>query len=174
VVDTNQADKLARDLARLLTNLAGLYAELGMHMRDKLEAIKRAEAERVTSIVARETVLADKVAEREGLRRQITRRLAGIMGIPVPADRPLRLSELAEHLGEPHRSRLLSAATGLRQRLAEIQGLQHTTRLVTEEMLRHIGAVVSAMTTALPDGETYERTGVQPRTRSPHIFEAVG
>lgn len=173
-MDSHEVNKLARDLARLLAKLADLYGELSSHMRRKLEAIKQADSDQVTSIVAQEMALAHTIAEREGLRRHITQKLAGLLNIPTDTQRSLRLSELVDHLPEPYRSQVLSAATGLKARVAEIQEQQKTVRLITEEMLKHIGAVVSTMTAPLPDTETYERTGVQPNGRKPHIFEAVG
>lgn len=173
-MNTVHADKLARDLARLLAELTGFYGQMSLHMRGKLEAIKRADTDRVASITAYEMALADKVKQREGLRRQLTRRLLDALGIAVPSDRPLRLVELAEHLAEPYRSQVLSAAAGLRERLHDIQQLQGTTKLVTERMLEHLGAVMAAMTAAVAGNETYARSGAPQPSRAPHIFEAVG
>jgi pyrroline-5-carboxylate reductase len=167
-------DKLARDLVRLLADLSGLYGQMALHMRHKLDAMKQADTDRVASLTAHEMALVEKVRQREGLRRQLTRRIVEALQIVVPQDRPLRLVELAEHLSEPARSQVLSVAAGLRERLGEIQKLQDTTKRITERMLEHIASVVEAMTSSVSGGETYARSGVTQPSRAPHIFEAVG
>ena len=186
-------DNLARDLIRLLRDLIGLHGELAAHMREKIEAMRRAEAGQMAAVLARESALAKRIAEREGLRRQITERLAAETNAETPkvrvrsvsegpaesrkvemAGQAVRLVDLAERLEEPKRSQLLAAAAGLRAKLAEMEELRVVTTLITQEMLKHLDAVMTAMTTADPGGEVYGRTGQKQRSGTAHVFEAVG
>ena len=167
-------DSLARDLVRLLSDLTELHGELAMHMRHKLDAIKAADTDRITSITAREMVLAERAMEREGLRRQITRQMLAGLGLGKSLSEPVKLSDLAERLSEPRRSQVLVAAAGLRARLQEIEQMRVTTTLVTQEMLKHVGEVISAMTSGGSSNDAYERTGQRHGPVPARVFEAVG
>jgi hypothetical protein len=170
---TANSDLLARDLARLLNDLGGLHAEMAGHMRDKLDAMRKADTERVSSITARELLLAEKVAEREGLRRQITRRLVETLGIRPAKAETMRISELAGLFPEPRRSQLLTAATGLRRKVEELQRLHRTNTLVTQAVLRHLSEVFAAMCVG-PATESYTRGGRCAQHSAASVFEAVG
>jgi hypothetical protein len=170
-----ETDLLARDLVRLLGDLTGLHGEMAMHMRDKLAAVRRADAARIQSITARENLLAEKAAEREGLRRAITARLLKSLGRPATdaGGRPVTLSRLAEMLEEPRRSQLLVAASGLREKVLEINGMHRTVSLVTSEMLNHLGEVLKVMCAGVGTG-TYSRCGRPQQAGTATVFEAVG
>lgn len=172
---SREIDLLARDLVRLLGDLSSLHGELAMHMRDKLEAIKQADASRIQSITARETLLAERAAEREGLRRQITARMLKAMGAAErsPSGELVTLNQLAELLAEPRRSQLLVAAAGLREKIHEVSRLQTTFSLITKQMLEHMGEVLKVMCAGVR-GEVYSRSGRRQQGGTATVFEAVG
>ena len=171
---TANPDLLARDLVRLLTDLAGLHAEMAAHLREKLDAMRKAESERIASITARELLLAEKLGQREGLRRQITRRIVEGLGVErVKAD-AMRVGDLANLLREPRRSQLITAAAGLRQKAEELQRLQRTNTLVTHAMLKHLSEVIAVMCSGGPSAESYTRGGRRAQQHSASVFEAVG
>ena len=173
-VASRGVDVLARDLVRLLKDLTGLYGELAMHMRNKLEAIKQADSDQIQSITAREVVLANRASEREGLRRQITRRILEGLGLPADPGRGLRLTALAESFLEPLRSQLLVAAAGLRDRLEEIDRMRIKTTLITQEMLKHLGEVLTVMRSGGKGTDVYLRSGRREQAARANVFEAVG
>jgi hypothetical protein len=168
-------DLLARDLVRLLGDLTGLYGELAMHMRTKLEAIKRADSDKIQSITAREMVLAEKAAEREGLRRQITARILAGLGREATdaSGAPITLTQLAEFFPEPRRSQLLVVAAGLRERVREIDRMRTTQSLISHEMLKHLGEVLKVMCAGVRS-DVYSRTGQRQGSGVAAVFEAVG
>jgi hypothetical protein len=165
------ADNLARDLVRVLSEMTGIYGELAMHMNDKLEAIHQADTDRISSITAREMSLVDRLAERQGLRRQISRLLQRELEL---GEQAMRVTDLAEHLTEPRRSQLITVTEGLRRQLASMEQLRLTSELVTQEMLNHLGEVLSVMTAGAPGGDLYGRTGARQQASMAHVFEAVG
>lgn len=169
-----EVDLLAKDLVRLLADLGGLHGEMAMHMRDKLEAVKQADSDRIQSITAREMLLADRVAEREGLRRQITARIVQGLGLDADGGQSLSLAELAECFSEPRRSQLLVSAAGVREKLHEIRRTQTTTSLITQEMLKHLGAVLDVMRSGGASTDIYSRTGTRQQSGPASVFEAVG
>ncbi len=169
---SRENDNLARDLARLLADMGGLQSELLMHMKSKLEAIKAADSDKISSITARESLLAGRMAEREGLRRQIAGKLA--VGLGLSVDRQPVMTQLAEHLPEPRRSQLLVAAAGLREKVAEAERLKATTDLISREMLTHLGEVLKVMRSGGSGPDVYSRSGSPQRGGSACVFEAVG
>ncbi len=170
----SRLDGLVRDLIRLLGDLSGLHGEMAMHMRNKLEAIKRADSDQVQSITARELVLAGRAGEREGLRRQITERILAGLGVDKARSRTIRLTELAELLPEPRRSQLLVAAAGLREKLLEVESMNRASERVTRTMLHHLSEVMQVMTSGPGSVDVYNRTGHRSEPRAAHVFEAVG
>lgn len=172
---TRETDLLARDLVRLLGDLTSLHSELAMHMRNKLEAIKQADANRIQSITAREMLLAERSAEREGLRRQITARILKSLGRAEKdnAAEQVTLTELAELFPEPRRSQLLVAAAGLREKLKEIDRMRTTVSLITQEMLKHLAEVLKVMSAGV-GSDVYSRSGRRQNAGVAAVFEAVG
>lgn len=171
---TNQArpDLLARDLARLLNDLAGLHGEMAGQMRDKFVAIRQADSERIQSITASEMALALRVAEREGLRRQITRRIIEALGLSRRVE-SVRLNELAGWFREPRRGELMNAASSLRRQVEGLQRQQQINALITQEMVRHLGEVMAVMRGGL-SAESYSRRGRREQQAAASVFEAVG
>ena len=167
-----KTDILARDLVRMLGQLRELYDELAARMRERLEAVRQADAGRIQAAVAVEQELAGRLREREGLGRQLARRLAEATGHPAPRD--ATSSELAGRLPEPRRSQLLLAAAGLRDRVREVERLQAVLGLVTREMLVHLGQVLDVMRSGGRSSESYSRTGTSQRVGAANVFEAVG
>ena len=69
---------------------------------------------------------------------------------------------------------MLVAAAGLRTRLQEIEQMRVTTTLITQEMLKHVSEVISAMTSGGPSNDVYGRTGQRHGPVAARVFEAVG
>jgi hypothetical protein len=172
-VDKPKLDNLVRDLVRLLQALMGMHAEVALHMRTKLEAIKRADTDAIQSITAREMLLAGRLQEREGLRKQLMDRLGECLGLEKGRGRKVRLAELAEMLPEPQRSQLLVSAAGLREKVSEIDRLRTRTTAITQEMLKHLRAILAVMTQG-GASDVYSRSGRRERLGSANVFEAVG
>jgi len=165
---------LAKDLVRLLSGMVEVENELATLMRAKLDAVRHADADRIHAITARETTLAGRLNEREGMRRQMTRRIIEELGLDPARHQAIRLTELAEYLPEPRRSQVLVAAAGLRDKLSEIQRMHVTATLVTREMLKHMEEVFAVMTSGGRSADVYSRSGQRQRTGEANVFEAVG
>ena len=173
-VASREVDLLTRDLVRLLKDLAGMYGELAMHMQNKFDAMKRADSDQIQSITAREMVLAQRANEREGLRRQIARRIVEGLGLDSRQAATMKMTSLAAHFAEPMRSQLLVAAAGLKTTLEEIDRMRSKSAVVTQEMLKHLGEVLSVMRSGGKGMDAYSRSGSRERTGPAYVFEAVG
>jgi len=167
-------DKAARDLVRVLNDLIQIHGEMAELMKSELEAIKHADCDRLQSVTAREMALADRAFQRESLRKQITRKIVEGLGLEWEENQNIRLADLAEYFPEPRRSQLLVAATGLRNKLSELERLRVTNTLVTQEMLKHLNELVSVMKAGTPAADIYSRTGCREQVGTANVFEAVG
>ena len=85
----------ADTLIRLMNDLISIHSEMITHMHRKLDAIKRADSDQMQSITAREMLLADRVAEREGLRKQVTKQILEGLKRDTGQYRTIRLTQLA-------------------------------------------------------------------------------
>lgn len=169
-----QVDILSRDLVRLVGELAHIHGELVMHMRSKLEAIKQADSDRVQSITAREMTLAGQIEERNGLRRQLVRKIGAALKLEEEGIESMRFSVLAEYLAEPRRSQLLVASAGLKEKVEEFERLRVTTTLITQEMLKHMQSVMEVITAGIGGASGYGSRGQRSTAATSGLFEAVG
>jgi len=169
-----KVDIWVRELVRLISDMTHLHDDLAGQMRDKLDAIRQADSDRIEAITARESKLAGRLAEREGLRRQLTRRIVNGLGLDGQVDETIRLTALAEYLDEPRRSQLLVSAMGLKEKAEHIERLVATTKQVTEAMLEHMQEIFTVMTSGGPTNGGYSRVGRRENAKAASVFEAVG
>lgn len=167
-------DNLARDLIRLIGSIAEVQGDLASLMRQRLDAVRRADTDQMQTITLREGVLLDRAKEREGLRRQVIRQLLVQMGRDPEQHAGAKLTELAEWLSEPRRSELLAASAGLRQKLEDVERARVTSALVTEEMLKHIGEVLATARCGGRAIDLYSSSGRFNMPTPANVFEAVG
>lgn len=171
MADVN-VDILADNLVRLLNDLADLQGELTSVMQQKIETIKKADIAALEQANARELALINRAVERDGLRRQLTRRI--LSGLGLEESERLRLSEIAEHFREPMRSRLLVASSGLKAKLQAVERTRVKTTLITQAMLLHLHDVLNVVTRGQADPDVYAPSGKRADASSANVFEAVG
>lgn len=169
-----EVEQTVRDLVRLLDEMRELYGQLRTTIRKKLQAMREASIELLQSCTAREGFLAGRIAEREGLRRQLVERLAGRLGLAPAAARSMPVSQVAQHLSEPLRGRLLAVAAGLREQAEAVQTANRTAALATGSMLKHLRAVTDAMTEGGTESTVYSAAGRPEVHQAVRVFEAVG
>jgi hypothetical protein len=170
----HEADRLVADLLRLMREQVGLHGEMADQMNHKLEAVRRADTAQIQAITARETELLRRATEREGLRRQLTRRIVAALGLDAESNHRIRLEALAKHFGEPARELLLIETGRLKAKLHEIEQIRVTTTLVTQEMIKHLNEVLAVMTSGVHGEDIYSRTGGKQDSTTANVFEAVG
>ncbi len=168
-------DKRVGQVVQVLSELKHLHDELALVVRRKLDAMRAADTDALRSAVAREEFLAQRIREQDGLRRQIVELIGAALGRSAAESRAMTVSELAECLGEPARSRLLLLAGALRERVRETGELNRVAGAVSREMLRHFRHVFQVMAQASPpSGGVYTRSGFTETRTGMSVFEAVG
>ena len=172
---STEPNQRAHDLVHLLDDMRQLYDELQATIRRRLEAIRRARMDDVQSCTSRESYLADRISNRDGLRRQLVRTTASGFGISPEAATTMTLSNLAERMDEPQRGRLLTASAALRGAVEALRTIHRTASVVTLEMLKHFQAITDAVARTGCEPGVYTVGGRLSRSgASARLFEAMG
>ncbi len=172
---STEQNQRAHDLVRLLDDMRQLHDELQATIRRRLEAIRRASMDDVHACTSRESYLADRISNRDGLRRQLVRTTAGGFGISSEAAATMTLSSLAERMDEPQRGRILTASASLRGAVEALRTVHRTASVVTLEMLKHFQAITDAVARTGGEPGMYTVRGRLSRSgASARLFEAMG
>ena len=170
----NMLDKHVNDLLVLLNTLRGLYAKFGSLMDAKLAAMRTAEMDSVQSLQTQERKLTERIAERNGLRRQLMDRIAEDLDMPRSASRAMTLSGLAARMQDPLRARLLVAAGELRETVQRTEQKSEKVALVSRLMLQHMQKVFEAMAEFSENKGVYGARGETLCDRGEALFQAIG
>lgn len=167
------SEQRVAQLVTVLGELKRLHDELAIVVQRKLDAMRAANADAIRSTCSREEFLAQKIREQDGLRRQLLELVGTQMGLAGEVARAMTVTELADRVGEPARSRLLVLAAALRERVRATADTNRVVGLVSHEMLKHFRQVYGVMAEANRAPGLYSRRG---RNENPAItvFEAVG
>lgn len=166
------SEAVVRQLAECLAEMRGLYEELLAVLQRKLEAMRRADTELLNSCAARERFLLQRISEAESSRKVLVTDLQVRAG--VAAKRPISITQLAERIGEPGRSKLLVLADGLRRLVEQTNQVNQVAALAGKELLAHFKHVYDVMRTAERDTGTYDVRGARAAGSAQRILDAVG
>ena len=166
------SEAAAGQLAECLAEMRSLYEELLAVLQRKLEAMRRADTELLNSCAARERFLLQRISEVESSRKVLTGDLQLRTG--VAAKRPMSITQLAERIGEPDRSKLLVLADGLRRLVEQTNQVNQVAALAGKELLAHFRHVYDVMRAAEQDTGTYDVRGARTAGSAQRILDAVG
>lgn len=160
-------------LVTVLGELRRLYDELAVVVRNKLTAMRKAETDAIRSACSREEFLTQKIAEQDGLRKQILDLIGELLILGDRKGRTLTITELNGYISEPYRSRLVGLAAALRSRLEETAEMNRVAAIVSHEMVKHFHQVYEVMARANESAGLYSRTGQAVTRPAVTVFDAV-
>jgi len=158
----NRTHDRTASLVKLVERLDRLHQELHEVIRHKIDRMRLADTEGIRQSTAREGVLVERIAEQEGLRRQLMTAIGQQMGLAPHAGRAMTLAAdtgLARRLPDPRRSELLAAAAGLRTAVGRVAESNRLAGLIATQILRHVRHVFSAVTGTGVQAGSYSRRG---------------
>lgn len=172
---TNAIAPLVNELAGLLKELADLQTLVNAAVRDKLEAMRRADVNEITRRARREGDLAARVTEVDQTRRGVVGRLCAALGIAATENgREITLRSLLKRLEPAHRDKLTVLANALRDRMVVTAESNRVVEIVCHEMMAHFKVVFAAMTSAASDNGLYGEKGSRGLSDGPLVLDAVG
>src|SRR5262245_42109896 len=125
---------LVDELAGALERLCKIQTLVNNAVRDKLDAMRRAEVAEITARAHREGELAAQAVELDKTRRGVVVRLCKVLGVnPMEGDREISLRSLIRRLAPGHRDRLAALANDLRERMIATAESNRVVEIVCHE-----------------------------------------
>jgi hypothetical protein len=140
-----------------------LRAQLDGHQRllksieSKRQAIRAADIDAITAQCAQENQILQKLGEVEKRRLELTGRVTA--ALKPQAERPLKVSEIAEVAGEPNKTRLLAISAQLREVIGEVKKQSSIVRSAADALSRHMTGIAQTVNTALSRARVYSSRG---------------
>lgn len=167
--------KLASELVGLIEQLIDAQVSLQALVREKLEAMRRADTEAMLATVHREGETTAEVTRLDHRRQKVVSKLARALGMPVgPTDGAVTLRALADRLDGAPRERLTALANKLREEMLKLAEANRVVELVSREMLVHFKTLFSVMVQGDDIAPTYSSQGEVGPVGGARVFDAVG
>lgn len=171
----NDMTAMVNELAGMLKQLADLQSLVNVAVRDKLEAMRRADVNEIARRSRREAELSAQVVEVDKARRAVVGRICATLGVAATeGGREITLRSLIKKLPVADRDRLSALANVLRERMLATAESNRVVEIVCHEMMAHFKAVFSAMTSAASERGIYGERGGRAPSGEPLVLDAVG
>ena len=144
-------------LETVLSQLADRHEQLVSLMQRQREALRIADHRGVGELSRLENSIVQAISELEKKRLGL---VADLTGFFVPdAAQPLRMGDLAEHLPEPQRGRVLVLRAQLRDRIIQVKEQSSVSRRATEALMKHMQGLVQTLSQVSSQGAAYSSKG---------------
>ncbi|MFQ5422807.1 MAG: flagellar protein FlgN [Phycisphaerae bacterium] len=164
----------ADTLAGLLEELIVLQDALHGVVREKLEAMRRADVPAMEALAAREGELAGQVSTLDVRRREVVATLCGLLDMPPVRDPGgVTLRALLTQMEPSLRDRLSALADRLREKMLNVAGSNHIVEMVSRAMLETFKELFSIMAHDDEQPTTYSATGQSSESGAVRVLDAV-
>ncbi len=140
-------DEQLDQLEGVLKQLGTAHESLLSLLKAKRVALRESDSDRVSAYCEKENLCVQKISELEKQRLELIGQLTE--QLEPNADQPLRLVQLAEHLPEPRRGRLLVLKQQLTQHMENIRNETAVIRRATESLAKHMQGLVQTVAGAM-------------------------
>lgn len=166
---------LTPELGSVLNRLIGLQNELLGAIREKLDAMRRSDADDMMSAAQCEGRICSRISALDARRREIVTALCRRTGLVAPAGvRHVSLRMLAAGLDEAARAELLETGQVLRETMLRVAEANRVVELVSREMLAHFKNLFMVFTQNHDSRPTYSRGGSLESGDGVKVLDAVG
>ena len=154
---STSVDELVMRLEQILHGQQQDYEKLGKLIQCKREAIRQADMNAIAQLCQQENTIAQHVTELEKTRLILSAELTRTLD--PTASRPLSMSEVAQAIDEPNRSRLLQLSQALRGTIEEVRAASSIVRAAADGLSRHMGGLLQTVQSALSRARVYSDRG---------------
>ncbi len=166
-------DKQLEGLESVLTQQAAAHEKMLALMQQKRQALRDARHDRVTQCSEEENTLVQVLGALEKTRLKLIGELT--LAVNPSAKEPMRLLELADHLPEPQRGRLLVLRQQLQERMLLVKQETAVVRRAIESLVRHMQGLVQTVGSVVTGVGLYGNHGAPPKdTLAVSTFQATG
>ncbi|MBU0718320.1 MAG: flagellar export chaperone FlgN [Planctomycetes bacterium] len=173
-MNTATARNRVPDLLTLCRGLESLYDELLITIRGKLDAMKRSDVGQMRTFNERERNLAQRIREREGLRRQLMDVIGAQLGLPAATGRALSASQLAARLEPGQSAELREIAGRLREKVTCVSSANRVAGVIARRITDHLQWVFAAVKPTGDKPAAYSGEGTITNLVQTTLFSAVG
>jgi len=154
-------DKQLAKLESILNQQLSVHDQLLALLKQKRDALRGADPQRITLCCAQENELVQAISELEKKRLAVMGELTALI---VPArEEPLRLLDLAQHIEEPARGRLLVLRQHLKERMTQSSKETAMARRATELLVRHMQGLIQTLGNVMTGIGVYSHKGAPPQ-----------
>jgi len=148
---------LAEQLIRILALQADGHRKLLDCVRQKRDALRRADIDAIAALCHREHDIARRVGDLEKLRLEL---VGKVTAKRTPhAAKPMTLTQIAHAVGQPQQRELEALATTLKNAIGEVRRESSVVRAATEALGRHMAGLIQTVNGAISRAGVYERKG---------------
>ncbi|GEM_PF-4241841 len=144
-------------LGQILREAITLNQNLLQCITDSQECLRTANTARLVLCLKKEREFVDSIDRLEQRRKVVAATLASALGITC--DNEVRLSDLAEAVGEPAQSLLIELGESLRESITAVQQAGGVLRESCESLLGHVSGLMQTIQAGLSKTKLYGRDG---------------
>ena len=170
---TDNLRRRADDLARLLDRLAGLHEQMLSVIERRLDAIRAADLDATCACNDEQEVLARRIHEREGMRKQLMDAIGVELGLGAKEGRALTVSQLVRNLPDCLGEQLQTARDRLRGVMGRVAHANRVSGAVSRELASHLRFVFAAVRPASGKSGHYSPNGITKNVGA-GVFETIG
>ncbi len=126
----------------------------------KQDALRSGDAPKLAELCRLENEKVQALSELEKKRLEVAARLTLL--VKPGAAEPMRLKDIAEHLAEPARRKLLLLRDELTQRVQQVKQQTAVARRATDALMKHMQGVVQTIGAMATGVSTYSDDGMRP------------
>jgi len=149
------------ELEGVLRDQLAQHDRLASLIAAKREALGRADRPRIVELCGEENQCVQVLGEMEKERLAVAARVTLLINPTATA--PMALPELAMHLPDPLRSRLLTLRGQLRARMEDTKRSAAVAAQASQALLRHMQGLVQTVGGLMTGVQTYTRQGARPQ-----------
>lgn len=164
----------ASDLVRLLDQQREGYEQLFIILDGRIGAMRRGDWAAMQQQQDEHHALAERLADREGLRRQLMDAIGVELQLAPRAGRRLTVSQLAAKLPADLAAEVAQSADRLRLALFQVSQANRLAGHIARGILDHLRWVFEAVTPGRDAGGMYANDGAPAANNGPVLFEITG
>lgn len=150
-------DPLIDELEQMLRQLVVHYEQLLSLARMHLDAIRKADVERLSACIGQENAIIQQVAEIEKRRLHVVGDIADILGSPEQTQ--TTMSWISGKIRGGRGGRLEAMARHLRGVIGEMTGVNQAARGAAETLSKHMDGLMRSVAKELNHAKTYSSRG---------------
>ena len=162
-----------KQLINAMTNDIRNYRDLALVLERRLDAIRTRKAELIEEMTASQEKLMRSLAINAQRRLQIVDKLTAIMFPAKAGKAQITVSEIAENIANPDKTKLLALKSMLHKEVDKVNRLNRINTIAIKKMLGHLDFIFKAISNVEHDTGIYDKEGKQQGSYPSSLIDAI-